>query len=102
MHVEAIRIFQSYLRKKVVDSLAENELYVQIKDTILQPNFKNRYEGYDLEDDGLITYKNRRYIPTVENLRIIVMDEIHKMSYFGHLGYQITIDKIGTNIFGQK
>ena len=56
-----------------------------------QQSLKKRYEGYKLEVDGLLTYKNRIYIPNVADLRRIVMDEIHETPYFGHLGYHRTI-----------
>ena len=44
-----------------------------------------------MEEDGLLTYKGRIYIPDVADLRRIVMDEIHQAPYFGHPGYQKTI-----------
>ena len=44
-----------------------------------------------MEEDELLTYKNIVYIPNVEDLRRIVMDEIHQAPYPGHLGYQKTI-----------
>ena len=45
---------------------------------------EKRYEGYKLEEDGLLTYKGRIYIPNVAELRIVVMDEINQAPYFGH------------------
>jgi len=44
-----------------------------------------------LEEDGILTYKGRIYIPDVADLRRVVMDEIHQASYSGHPGYQKTI-----------
>ena len=44
-----------------------------------------------MEEDGLLTYKGRVYIPNVANLRRVVMDEIHQAPYSGHPGYQKTI-----------
>ena len=49
------------------------------------------YEGYKLEEDGLLTYKGRIYILNVEYLRRVVMDGIHQAPYSGHPGYQKTI-----------
>ena len=45
MHVETICIFRSYLSQKNVDSLVEDEQYVQIKDKLQQQNLENRNEG---------------------------------------------------------
>ena len=41
-----------------------------------------------MEEDGLLTYKNRVYILNVAYLSRVVMDEIHQDPYSGHPGYQ--------------
>ena len=66
-------------------------MYAQIKDKLQQQSLEKRYEGYKLEGDGLLTYKNRVYIPVVADLRRVVMDEIHQAPYSGNSGYQKTI-----------
>ena len=53
-----------------------------------QQSFEKRYEGYKLEEDGLLTYKNRIYILNVADLKRVVMEEIHQAPYSGHPGYQ--------------
>ena len=63
-------------------------MYVQIKDKLQQQSLENKYEGYKLEEDGLLTYKNRIYIPNVADLRKVFMEEIHQTLYSGHPGYQ--------------
>ena len=79
------------MRQQIVNHVAEDELHVQVKDKLQQQSLEKKYEGYKLEEDELLTYKNKVYIINVANLRIIVMDEIHQAPYFGHLGYQKTI-----------
>ena len=66
-------------------------MYVQIKDKLQQQILEKKYEGYKLEEDELLTYKNIVYIPNVADLRRIIMDEIHQAPYSGHPGYQKTI-----------
>jgi hypothetical protein len=39
-------------------------------------------------DEGLLTYKNKLYIPRCDNLKRFIMDELHKRPYTDHLGYQ--------------
>ena len=64
---------------------------MQVKDKLRQQSLEKRCEGYKLEEDGLLTYKNGIYIPNVAELRRVVMDEIHQAPYSGHPGYQKTI-----------
>ena len=59
-------------------------MYEQVKDKLQQQILEKRYEGYKLEEDGLLTYKGRTYIPNVVDLRRVVMDEIHQAPYSGH------------------
>jgi hypothetical protein len=47
-----------------------------------------------IDKNGLLI-KNRLYIPDSTELKIIVLDEVHKKPYFGHPGYQKTITPLG-------
>jgi hypothetical protein len=47
-----------------------------------------KYEGYQMIDGSLLTYKNRLYIPKCDDLKRFIMDELHKIPYNGHPGYQ--------------
>ena len=87
MHVASLSICQSDLRQQIVNHAAGDELYEQVKDKLQQQSLEKRYEGYKLEEDGLLTYKGRIYIPNVVGLRRVVMDEIHQAPYSSHLGY---------------
>ena len=66
-------------------------MYVQVKDKLQQQSLEKKYEGYKLEEDGILTYKNIIYIQNVADLRRVVMDEIHQAPYSRHPGYRKTI-----------
>ena len=87
MHVASISIFQSKLTQQIVNHVDEDELYAQVKGKLQQQSLEKKYEGYKLEEDGILTYKSRIYIPNVVDMRGVVMDEIHQAPYSGHLGY---------------
>ena len=59
MHVTFLSICQSDLRQQIANHTAEDEIYVQIKDKLQQKILEKRYEGYKLEEDGLLTYKGK-------------------------------------------
>ena len=75
----------------MVNHVVEDELYAQVNDKLQYQSIERKYEGYKLEEDGLLTYKNKIYIPNVEDLRRVVMDEINQAPYSAHPGYQRTI-----------
>ena len=74
MHVASLSICQPDLRQQIVDHTVEYGMYVQIKDKLQQQILEKKYEGYKLEEDGILTYKNRMYIPNVEDIRRVVTD----------------------------
>ena len=76
-------------------------MYVQMKDKLQKQSLEKKYERYKLEEDGLLTYKGRIYIPDVADLRRVVMDEIHQAPYSGHPGYLKTITTTRSSIFGR-
>jgi hypothetical protein len=41
-----------------------------------------------MTEGGLLTYKRRFYIPDCDDLKRFILDELHKIPYFGHPGYQ--------------
>jgi hypothetical protein len=59
-----------------------------VKSYLDQEPTRLNYEGYQLLNDGLITYKGRLYIHNCDNLKRFMMDEIHKRPYVGHPSYQ--------------
>ena len=103
MHVASLSTCQPDLRHQIVNHNATNEMYVQIKDKLQQQSLEKKCERYKLEEDQLLTYKNIIYIPNVEDLRRIFIDEIHQAPYFGHLGYQKKkLLQTERSIFGQE
>jgi hypothetical protein len=41
-----------------------------------------------IDNKGLLRFKNRLYIPDSKDLKLTVLDEVHKKPYYGHPGYQ--------------
>ena len=50
--------------------------------------------GYSLNEKGLLLYKDRLYIPNVPKIKLLILNEIRKTPYSGHLGYQKTISML--------
>ena len=47
-----------------------------------------------IDKKGLLRFKNRVYIPDSIELKLVVLDEVHKKPYYGHPSYQKTITKL--------
>jgi hypothetical protein len=47
-----------------------------------------KYEGYEMTEGGLLTYRRRFYVPNYDDLKRFILDELHKIPYSGHPGYR--------------
>jgi hypothetical protein len=47
-----------------------------------------------INKEGLLRFKNRLYIPESIELKLTILDEMHKKPYFDHRGYQKTISTL--------
>ena len=102
MHVASHSICQSDLRQQIVNHTARDELYEQVKDKLQQQGLEKRYEGYKLEEDGLLTFKGRIYILDAAGLRRVVMDEIHQAPYSSHPDIRRPLLQPEGSTFGQE
>ena len=56
-------------------------------------------ESYTLEIDGLLLYKNRVYVPNVQELKLAILKEMHNVAYAGHPGHQMTMEAVKSHYF---
>jgi hypothetical protein len=42
------------------------------------------FEGFMFDDDGLLMFKNQIYIPSKDDLRILILKEAHRPVYMAH------------------
>jgi hypothetical protein len=64
--------------------------------TKMMAEFQNSIANSDKPDisidkKGLLRFKNRLYIPDSTELKLTILNEVHKKPYSGHPGYQKTI-----------
>ena len=45
-----------------------------------------RFEGFKFDDDGLLRFKNRSYVPLNDELRSLILNEAHRGVCMAHLG----------------
>ena len=47
----------------------------------------------------LLLYKDILHVPNVPNIKLLILNEIHKTPYLGHPGYQKTITMLRKDYF---
>jgi hypothetical protein len=56
-------------------------------------------ENYKLEVDGILLYKNIIYVPNVQDLKLLILHEMHNVPYVGHPGYQKIVAAVKSHYF---
>jgi hypothetical protein len=56
-------------------------------------------EYYKLEIDRTLLYKNIIYVPNVQDLKRMILHEMHNVPYAAHPGYQKTMEEIKSRYF---
>jgi hypothetical protein len=94
-----INTCESDLKSKIKEALDKDEYFLQAKEGLQQEPPNQKFDGYQITEEGLMIYKDRLYIPDVEELKRLILDEMHKKPYSGHPGYQKMISAVRKQYF---
>jgi hypothetical protein len=64
---------------------------MELKGKIQQGNLQQKVEDYKLENDEILRYRGIIYVPNSQELKNMILGEMHNVPYVGHPGYQKTI-----------
>jgi hypothetical protein len=86
-HIFFVIPLKTNLREKILTIQFDEDWYKEVKknigqDTMLVPMF----EGYTLDNNGLMRYNNQIYVPTNDELRILILNEAHREVYMAQPG----------------
>jgi hypothetical protein len=99
MHAIVVSMHQSDLKRIIIDDIAIDHHYLQVKESLQQGDIQQKIEEYEIKEDGFLMHKNRIYVPSSRELRNLVLKEMHDVPYAGHLGYQKTITVVRSQFF---
>jgi hypothetical protein len=88
IHLPAVSTWETDVKNRVKEA-QETDPFVQNVTLYLQQEpTGEKYEGYQMTEGGLLTHRDRLYIPNCDDLKRFIMDELHKRPYTSHPGYQ--------------
>jgi len=88
IYIAAYSSFESDLDDKVRTAAETEEKYKNFTHKTAENTSENEKSEYRLSTNGLLIYKNRLYIPNSEEIKLLILNEMHKKPYSGHPGYQ--------------
>jgi hypothetical protein len=73
------------LREQVLTQLLGDSWYLQVTSNLQSGRqIDPKYEGYNIETNGLLRYRGRMYIPENWDIRNIILKEAHRSLYCAH------------------
>jgi hypothetical protein len=64
---------------------------MDIRTKLQQGILQQKSEEYNLEKGDILMYRSKIYVPNSQELKNLILKEMHKVPYVGHPGYQKTI-----------
>ena len=96
----AISTYTTDLEEQLKAGLEQDEIYLKLQAKAEENPIESLSTGYSLNEKRFLLYKDRMYVPNVPKVKLLILDEIHKTPYSGHLGYQMTITMLQKEYFG--
>jgi hypothetical protein len=87
MHATTISMYQADLCEIFLKVFKSDLSYMDIKTTLQQGMSQQKFEGYELREDGILIYRRKVYVSNNQELKILILSKIHKVPYVGHLVY---------------
>jgi hypothetical protein len=89
LHATSISMYQTDIKRKILEATNTYSQYRDLVAKIQQGKMPQKVEIYKLETDGILLYKNKIYVPNVQDLKLAILHEMHIVSYAGHppIGY---------------
>jgi hypothetical protein len=91
LHATTIIMYQLDLKDRILEAAKLDLQYKELVAKLQQDNLQQKIEEYKPDNDKIIMYKGRIYVPNSQELKNLILGEMHNVPYVGHPGYQKTI-----------
>jgi hypothetical protein len=87
IHLAALSTYETDVREIIMNAQETDAFFKTVTSYLRKEPIGIKYERYQMLDEGLLTYRNKLYIPICDDLKRFIMDELHKRPYIGHPRY---------------
>jgi hypothetical protein len=91
LHATSISMYQSDLKDKILKAAKSDFQYMELMEKLQQGILQQKIEDHKLGNDEILMYKSRIYVPNSQELKNMILREMHNVPYGGHLGYHKSI-----------
>jgi hypothetical protein len=72
---------------------------MEVKEKLMLGNLEQKDEVYKLENDEILMYRGIIYVSNSRELKNLILEEMHKVPYARHPGYQKTIAAVKSQYY---
>jgi hypothetical protein len=94
LHATAISMYQTDVKRKILEAGNIDLQYRELVAMLQQGKILQNIDIYKLGVDGILLHNNRIFVPNVQDLKCIILHEMHNAPYVGHPKYQKTITTV--------
>ena len=87
LHATTISMYQSYLKDRILEVAKLDLKYMEIITKLQKGILQQKTEDYKLRNDEISIYKGKIYVPNSQELKILILREIHNVPYAGNPRY---------------
>jgi hypothetical protein len=69
VHIAAISMYKTDLKDQIIATTNSDQHYLKIKEILQQGNFQQKFNSYELKEDGILMYKGKVYVSNSSELK---------------------------------
>jgi hypothetical protein len=98
-HAKTISMYQLDLKDIIIEAAKLDLQYKELVEKLKQSNLQQKIEEYKLDNDEILMYRGIIYVPNSNELKNLILREMHNVPYVGHPGYQKTIAAVKSQYY---
>jgi hypothetical protein len=88
LHATTISMYQTDIKSKILEATNADLQYKELVAMLQQGEMPQKVDNYNLGIDEILLRKNIIFVPNVQDLKRMILHEMHNVPYEGHPGYQ--------------
>jgi hypothetical protein len=99
LRATTISMYQTDVKRKILEAANTDLQYRELVTMLQQGKILRKMDIYKLGVDGILLHKNIIFVPNVQDLKHIILHEMHNDPYAGHPGYHKTVTTVKSQYF---
>ena len=99
LHATAISMYRTDIKSIILEAANTDLQYRDLVAKLQQGKMPQKVENYKLETDRTLLYKIKIYVPNVQDLKLMILNEMHNVPYARRPGYQKTVEEVKRHYF---